>query len=317
VNHTVKKVLGIAVSAIISLIAAYAVYVPLWLLGWFLSYAFFKNNPVAYNIAMWVITMLPIILVVVYVVLNLYKDIEKLAVSEMDPESTPILLNPNEKQDDEVNQKIVNAFNKAKEKLGIDKDVKILRLKDSPYINAYALSNLKGENALIVLDGILKLLNEKELQAVIGHELGHIKNKDSLLSVILFASQYVIDRLGYYSTKLSAFVTKTVAKDRDLSFWIKLAVILLTANQMFVNFIILGPGQYILHLINLSISREKEYLADKAGAEAASIEDMVSALKKISGDEIKQKTPLLEFLASTHPPADKRIQHLIELKNNA
>jgi Zn-dependent protease with chaperone function len=265
---------------------------------------------------MLVMLILPIILVAAYVVLNLYKDIEKLAVSEMDPESTPILLNPNEKQDDEVNQKIVNAFNKAKEKLGIDKEVKIFRLKDSPYINAYALSNLKGENAIIVLDGILKLLNEKELQAVIGHELGHIKNKDSLLSVILFASQYVIDRLGYYSTKLNAFLMNTVAKDRDLSFWIKLTVVLATGAQMLINFIILVPGQYILRFINLSISREKEYLADKIGAEASSIEDMASALKKIAGDQIKQKTPLLEFLASTHPPVDKRIQHLIELKNN-
>jgi len=186
---------------------------------------------------------------------------------------------------------------------------------DSMSPNAFATGNSPKNAVICVTTGLLNKLNRSELEAVIGHELSHIKNYDTrlmtIVSVLLGTLTILIN-----STRRSTIKSK---KNKDSSAIFQLLGLIL---------IIFAP--LIARLIQLAISRQREYLADSAGVKLTrQPQSLISALQKISSDPniLAQastataslyitnpfKGNKLASLFSTHPPIEKRIQALNQM----
>ena len=311
-NTNIKKWSGVIFSFLISTAIVYIVASPIILAGEFIGESYLDQHEYFMARLIWIISWLIPILVVIFLVFKiLNKDILHLVSENLDESGDPILLDPNENQEDEINQKIVTAFNKAKDKLKINKEIKLIRMVGSPYINAFAIGNTKGEAAIVVFDELVKNTDQKMIQAVIGHELGHIKNKDTITNIILYANQYAIPILSNMSDKINNIVLRIL---KDIPY-INLLAVMAHVSYKVISITITVPGNWITHTINLFVSRESEHLADKAGVEASSKETMLKTLKFLSSieDENSNTNSLLEFLASTHPPISKRIEYISNL----
>jgi heat shock protein HtpX len=187
---------------------------------------------------------------------------------------------------------------------------------DSP--NAFATGRNPHHAAVAATEGILRLLDERELEGVIGHELTHVKHRDILISSVaatIAAAIMLVARMAQFAAIFGGYGRDN---DRDGSNPIAL---LLT--------IIVAPLAAML--IQMAISRSREYAADAGGAEVAgSPYGLVEALKKI--DYAAKRLPLdanpatahmfiiqpfsgqaLFSLFSSHPPTEKRINALLHL----
>jgi heat shock protein HtpX len=191
---------------------------------------------------------------------------------------------------------------------------------NDPSPNAFATGRDPKHASVCATSGVLQLMNDDELQGVLAHELGHIKNYDIRVSMIAFALTAVISLIADVMLRLTWFG----GGDRDEN------------NQYFL---ILGIVAAILAplvatLIQLAVSRQREYLADATGALTTRYpEALASALEKIkqTGSVARvQNTstahlffvnPLkahsLSNLFSTHPPIDERIERLRQMDAHA
>lgn len=190
-----------------------------------------------------------------------------------------------------------------------------------PVPNAFATGRNKEHAVVAVTTGLLSILEKNELEGVIAHELSHIGNKDILLQTI------VVVLVGFIAI-LSDMFTRSLwfggNRDRDnkAGGWLVLVGIVL---------MILSP--LIATLIQLAISRKREFLADASGALLTRYpEGLASALRKIEahsrpmkhashamahlyisnpfGGEKGSKQSFLEGLFMTHPPTSERIAAL-------
>lgn len=190
--------------------------------------------------------------------------------------------------------------------------------------NAFATGRDKNHSAVAVTTGLLKLLNKTELEGVIAHELSHIGNRDILLSTV------VVVLVGFISILSNIFMRSRLlgggrSRDREGGAQGVLFVI-------GIIFIILSP--IFSTLLQLAISRKREFLADASGALLTRYpEGLASALKKISNAGIPMmysnratahlfisdpfakgevvKTSGLRRLFSTHPPVEERVEALL------
>jgi heat shock protein HtpX len=184
---------------------------------------------------------------------------------------------------------------------------------NDPAPNAFATGRDPKHATVCATSGILDIMNDQELQGVLAHELSHIKNYDIRVSMIAFALTAVISLIADIIIRLTWFG----GGDREEN------------NQVFL---ILGIVAAILApivatLIQLAVSRQREYLADASGALATRYpEGLASALEKIkqTGSVARRQNtatahlffvnPLkahsLAGLFSTHPPIDDRIKRL-------
>ena len=182
--------------------------------------------------------------------------------------------------------------------------------------NAFATGRNPKNSAIAVTEGLLDL-EERELTGVIAHEMGHIKNRDILiqtLAAVLAGAIIMVARWAGWMLWLGGFG----GRDRDESAGSALGAILL---------IVLAPIAAML--IQMAISRAREYLADEVGARITRKPlELASALKKITEARNVGLTmnvnpatshlwiinPLrpgaLSELFSTHPPVEKRIERL-------
>lgn len=183
--------------------------------------------------------------------------------------------------------------------------------------NAFATGRNPAHASVAVTHGILELLNDEELEGVLAHELGHVKNRDILTSSIaatLAGAITLIARMGWWA---SLFGYGGGRGDRDRGGG-------LTALLM----LILAP--LAATLIQLWVSRTREYQADATGAEiTGNPYALASALQKLDAYSKRipmQATPTTAHLFivapmlsgasfatlfSTHPPIADRIQRLI------
>jgi heat shock protein HtpX len=186
---------------------------------------------------------------------------------------------------------------------------------DAP--NAFATGRDKDHATVAVTTGLLQILNRTELEGVIAHELAHIGNRDILLQTI------VVILVGFVAILSDLFLRFSFhgRGDRDN----RLGLILMIAG---VTLAILSP--FVATMIQLAISRKREFLADSTGALLTRYpEGLASALEKISANhQPMQKTsnatahlfisnPFgdsgfkgLHKLFMTHPPVEERITAL-------
>ncbi|SHK19537.1 zinc metalloprotease HtpX [Thermocrinis minervae] len=184
--------------------------------------------------------------------------------------------------------------------------------------NAFATGRGPSDGAVAVTSGILQLLDERELRGVLAHEIGHIKNRDVLVATIAAtiagAISYLVNILQW---SLIFGGSREEENKNPLSLIAALATIIITP--------------IIATIIQLAISRTREYLADETGAYISGDPlALASALEKIHNyvyqipAEVNQGTahlfienPLsgqgLWELFSTHPPTEKRIERLKEI----
>lgn len=179
-------------------------------------------------------------------------------------------------------------------------------------LNAFATGKGKQNASLAVTAGLVSKLNDSELEGVLAHELAHIGNEDiRLMSMVMVMA-------GMIALVSDFFLRSMWFEDRESrNSGVMLVVALVLA--------ILAP--LAATLIQLAISRKREFLADSTGALITRYPDgLISALQKISGDteplEVANRgnahmyfaNPLhKQFLAglfSTHPPIEERIKAL-------
>ena len=184
--------------------------------------------------------------------------------------------------------------------------------------NAFATGRDKSHAVVCVTTGILAILSKQELEGVIAHELSHIGNKDMLLGTV------IVVLVGFISIMADIFMRNLFFGKRDSNNK--------GGNALVVVGIILSIlAPLCVVLIQLAISRKREFLADVSGALLTRYpEGLANALRKISQYSkpmIRQSTAIAHlyiadpkgssfgkkihnFLA-THPPTEERIKALI------
>lgn len=221
----------------------------------------------------------------------------------------------------EENQKLVNILDALVVSSGLQYTPKLYIVEDSQP-NAFATGR-NPENAVIcVTTGLLDKLSYYELEGVIAHEMAHIKNYDIRLSAVVSVMVGFVVILSDWFTRISFYGGSRRRDDDDNG----------NPILMFIgfNFLILAPifGQ----LMQLALSRKREFLADATAIEFTRNPDgLISALLKISGDpnELKVANNATEnmyivnpfrgkksssSLWSTHPSIEDRVEALRNIK---
>lgn len=192
---------------------------------------------------------------------------------------------------------------------------------NDPAPNAFATGRDPDHAAVCATTGLLNMMDDNELQGVFAHELGHVKNYDIRVAMIAFALSAVISILADIILRMTWFRGGRDEEDNNP------AILILGIVAA-----ILAP--LIATLIQLAISRKREYLADATGALTTRYpEGLASALEKIgrSGSVLRrQNTSTAHFffanplrargvanLFSTHPPIEERIRRLREMGTHA
>ena len=195
---------------------------------------------------------------------------------------------------------------------------------DSMQPNAFATGR-NPENAIIcVTKGLIEKLNYYELEGVVAHELAHIKNYDIRLSAVLRVMVGIVIMLSDMFTRISF---RRSRRDSDNNSGGVQLIILIIG----LIFLIISP--IISQLIQLAVSRRREFLADATAISFTRNPDgLISALRKISGDDteletasnsnaymyivtpFKNKRKKKSNLFSTHPSTSERIEALQNLR---
>lgn len=188
--------------------------------------------------------------------------------------------------------------------------------------NAFATGRNERHAAVCCTQGILQILNEREIRGVLGHELMHVYNHDILTSAVASAMATVITYLGYSLMYFGS--PRDNDRDNGGSGGVGLIGVLLSS--------ILAP--IAASLIQMAISRTREFDADEDGSVlTGDPEALASALNKISYGAQANRMPKtaatqavssmmianpfanvgFSKLFSTHPPTDERISRLMQM----
>jgi len=189
---------------------------------------------------------------------------------------------------------------------------------NDPSPNAFATGRDKNHAVVAVTTGLLVILEKNELEGVIAHELSHIGNKDMLLSTV------IVVLVGFVAILSDFFMRSLIfggGRNRDGKGGNILMIVGIALS-------ILAP--IFVMLIQLAISRKREFLADASGALLTRYpEGLASALEKISqhSKPMKKQSKAISHLyisdpkgrslgmkvsglLATHPPAEERIKRL-------
>ena len=167
--------------------------------------------------------------------------------------------------------------------------------------NAFAFGRWESDSRVCVTRGLLKLLDDDELRAVLGHEISHIKNRDVLVITLIS----VIPMIAWYLAWSFMF---SGGRDRD------------SGNGIAIG--IAAFGIYIItNLLVLYVSRIREYYADKGSVAlgsrpnhlASALFKLVYGSAKTSKDDLKQVEGMKAFFASDPSRAASEIRELKEL----
>jgi heat shock protein HtpX len=188
---------------------------------------------------------------------------------------------------------------------------------NDPAPNAFATGRDPDHSAVCATTGLLQIMNDNELEGVIAHELGHVKNYDVRVNTLAFVLVGIISLVADFFLRFSFWGGRD-EEEGDA----RLAVLALAAA-------IIAP--LAASLLQLAISRRREYLADATGALTTRYpEGLASALEKlesVSTATRRQNTSTAHMffvnplkghsflnLFSTHPPIEERVKALREMK---
>ncbi len=196
-----------------------------------------------------------------------------------------------------------------------------LRLIDTPVRNAYASGLRAGKMSVTLTTGLIEALDEAELQAVMGHELTHIRNRDVRLLVISIIFVGIFSFVGEIIFR-NIFYMNLGRNDRHRRSGGGNAGVL-----VLIAFAIIGVSWALAVMVRFALSRRREFLADAGAVDLTRNPDaMISALRKISANADLKNAPRdiksmfienpaasggLGGLFSTHPPMDKRLEALV------
>ena len=189
---------------------------------------------------------------------------------------------------------------------------------EDPAPNAFATGRDPKHAVVAATTGIMDIMDDRELEAVMAHEMGHVQNYDIRVSMIAFGLVSAIGILSDFVTHMFFFGGNN--DNRNIN-----------PAMMVVGIIIVILAPIMAALIQSAISRQREYLADATGAMTTrDAEGLASALEKLetAGRPMKRQStstahlffsnPLkpgtLAAMFSTHPPLQERITRL---RNNA
>jgi len=184
--------------------------------------------------------------------------------------------------------------------------------------NAFATGRNKDHATIVVTEGLLQILNRTELEGVLAHEFSHIGNRDILLSTV------VVVLVGFISILANMFLRSMSFGRRDNKGGNVFAI---------VGLVLAIFAPIAVTIIQLAISRKREYLADASGALLTRYpEGLASALEKISRSNIPMQNAneatahlfianpfgkagkAVTNLFATHPPVENRIKILRGMK---
>ena len=187
---------------------------------------------------------------------------------------------------------------------------------DNPTPNAFATGRNPEHAAVALTTGIMQVLNREELEGVLGHELGHIKNRDILISSI---AAVMAGAISYLATMAQwAMIFGGGRHDEE-------------GGNPIATLVMMIVAPLAASLIQMAISRSREYIADATGAEICGHpKALASALQKLANSN--QQHPMdvnpasaqmyivnplaggsLAGLFSTHPPMEERIRRLLAM----
>lgn len=189
---------------------------------------------------------------------------------------------------------------------------------DDPAPNAFATGRNYNNSYVCATTGLLQIMDDNELQGVIAHELGHVKNYDMRVNTLAFALVGIISMIADFFLRMTFWGGGREEREN---------------NQMIFIIAIVAAiiAPIAATLLQLAISRRREYLADATGALTTRYpEGLASALEKIeqtgSATRVQNTSTAHMFFAnplrghsllnlfSTHPPIDARIAALRQMK---
>lgn len=184
---------------------------------------------------------------------------------------------------------------------------------DMPAPNAFATGRNPENAAVAATTGLLKMLDREEVEAVMAHELGHVRNRDTLVMTMVATLAGAIAMISNFAL----FFGGNRGNSNPLAM---------------LGAVLLAP--FAAMIVQMAISRTREFGADKAGAEiSGNPRALASALAKISGaakamhNPVAQRNPAaaqlyivpsgISSLFSTHPATEQRIEALMKLEGPA
>jgi len=209
-----------------------------------------------------------------------------------------------------------------------------LKVMDSPALNAFATGLNRRQYAVTVTTGLLKALNDQEIEAVLGHELTHIRNGDVQLMVVAVIIAGVVGFFGelffrmftnlswsggWGSSSSSSRSSSSSDSDSKSSGGGAVIVVIIAIALIVVAWL-------LSQVVKLALSRSREFLADAGSVELTKDPDaMISALRKIEnrGELPGATSAVMELcvdnpregfadLFATHPSVDSRIKALVQ-----
>jgi heat shock protein HtpX len=209
-----------------------------------------------------------------------------------------------------------------------------LKLMDSEALNAFATGLNQRQYAITVTTGLLKALNDQEIESVLGHELTHIRNGDVQMMVIAVIIAGVVGffaelvfrsftNFGYYGGgyRGSSWSRSSSSSDGDRKSSGGGAIVVII-----IAVALIALAWLLSQLVRLALSRSRELLADAGSVELTKNPDaMISALRKIEnrGELPGATSAVMELcvdnpregfsdLFATHPSVDSRVQALVK-----
>lgn len=176
--------------------------------------------------------------------------------------------------------------------------------------NAFATGAFKNSALVAVSRGLIDSMNEREIEAVLAHEIGHVANGDMVTLTLI---QGVVNTFVVFFARIIGYVVdRVILKNKDDQVGIGYTIASIVAE------IVLG---ILASMIVMAFSRYREYKADEAGAYLSSRDNMISALQALGRSKLEPDLPQtvkafgingkgLMSLFSTHPSLEDRIERL-------
>ena len=216
-----------------------------------------------------------------------------------------------------------------------------LKIMDSPALNAFASGLNRRQYSITVTTGLLKALNDQEIEAVLGHELTHIRNGDVQLMVVAVIIAGVV---GFFGELFFRLFTNLEWNSSGSSGWSSSSSSSSSSSDssssssdskssgggavivVIVAIVLIVLAWLLSQVVKLALSRSREYLADAGSVELTKNPDaMITALRKIEGRgelpgatsavmELCVDNPREGFadLFATHPSVQSRIDKLVQ-----